>query len=320
MTNYTCKFITNEEKDTWETIVKNSKLSGFQQSFVWLNVKKQTNEQTFRIGIYKNNELIGGGLLHQYKINNETVLHCPEGPILDYENETQIIEFLKVIKSIKKQNPQIKTFKVEPRLELPTKLIKKYFQPSKFSQMPRNTIVIDLTKSLEEIKNNMSTKFKYNVRLAQKKGLLCEHHINPQHKTIDQFYELYLKTAERNKFKPKAKSVFQSITNEFNENITISIVYDNKEPIAAAFNISYGNRLTYYFGASDINHREKMPNNLLHYSIIKWAKKNDYTEYDLFGIAPKTNKNHPWEGFTKFKKQIQKKELNLIGAQDLALD
>jgi lipid II:glycine glycyltransferase (peptidoglycan interpeptide bridge formation enzyme) len=320
MTKYVCKFITNEEKDTWENIVKNSSISGFQQSFNWANIKKQTNNVCHRIGLYCDEKLIGGGLVYEYKVKNWKVLHCPEGPIIDYTNINQMAEILKVIKSISAKDPIITTFKIEPRLKEFPKELSKIFRKSNNHHLPNNTIVIDLTQPFEEIENEMKSKFKYNVRLAKKKGLIANHYINPNKNIINEFYEIYKLTAKRNNFKLKSIKIFELIAKEMEENCIITTISLEDKAVSAAFNIGYGNRLTYYFGASDNNYRNYMPNNLLQFSIIEWAKSNKYKAYDLWGISPKNSNNHEWSGFTKFKKQIQQKELNLVGAHDLALN
>ena len=56
---------------------------------------------------------------------------------------------------------------------------------------------------------------------------------------------------------------------------------------------------------------------LLHFEIIKHAKKLGCRWYDWYGLSPVENEtNHPWHGFTVFKKKFGGKQMNYIGAYD----
>jgi lipid II:glycine glycyltransferase (peptidoglycan interpeptide bridge formation enzyme) len=97
------------------------------------------------------------------------------------------------------------------------------------------------------------------------------------------------------------------------------VLKDNKL-ISAGLVIKFENQLTYYFGASDYEYRQLMPNHFLQYNIINWGIENGFSEYDLWGISPKDSTDHTWLGFTKFKLQLGGKVKSYIGAYDLVLD
>ena len=61
-----------------------------------------------------------------------------------------------------------------------------------------------------------------------------------------------------------------------------------------------------------------MPNNLIHWEIIKWAKEKGLKEYDLWGIPADPKEGHPLWGVYRFKKGFNAELKNFIGAYDLA--
>ena len=73
-------------------------------------------------------------------------------------------------------------------------------------------------------------------------------------------------------------------------------------PLASALIITFGKRVYYLFGGSDHEYRSLMAPYLLHWSIMKRAKKSGFEEYDLWGVTPPGEKEeHSWQGFSRFK-------------------
>jgi lipid II:glycine glycyltransferase (peptidoglycan interpeptide bridge formation enzyme) len=95
------------------------------------------------------------------------------------------------------------------------------------------------------------------------------------------------------------------------------IAYYEGKPIAGVIVFCFGERVWYMYGASSSEYRNVMPNHLLHWSVIKWAKEKKYKHYDLWGIPAKPQEKHPLWGVYRFKKGFNGKEERYIGAQDL---
>ena len=94
----------------------------------------------------------------------------------------------------------------------------------------------------------------------------------------------------------------------------------NKQVLSAVVIVYFGNRATYFYGASSNEMREYMAPNMLHWHVIKDAKKQGYKEYDFWGIArDEKDENHEWHGLTQFKKKFGGQQLNLIGAYDYVI-
>ncbi len=95
----------------------------------------------------------------------------------------------------------------------------------------------------------------------------------------------------------------------------------NGEVISAAIVTYFGKVATYYYGVSSNSHRNVMAPYLLHWEIMRQAKKKGYTSYDLFGIAPTgKEKGHIWEGVTAFKRKFGGSEVSYALPQELVFN
>lgn len=199
-----------------------------------------------------------------------------------------------------------------------------------FEQMqPEQTLILDISKSEEEILAQMKPKGRYNIKVAEKHGVEV---ING---TVDDFYKLYQATARRQKISFRAFSYFQNLIDNLEKKDYIKVFsasapyeitnqtkvqnYEskNEQILASAIVVFYSNRAIYLFGGSSDKQREKMATYKLHWEIIKEAKSRDCKEYDFFGIAPTDDEKHSWAGVSRFKKQFGGRQAATLGSWDM---
>lgn len=178
------------------------------------------------------------------------------------------------------------------------------------SYQPQNSLVIKLDNSLENILANMHPKTRYNIRLAEKKGVKIVK--STKTKDINIFYNIARETAQRDKIKFYPKEYYYNLAKTFidHNKLIIYLAKYNDQYIAANLILNYGTTSTYLYGASSSAYRNVMAPYLLQFRAIKDAKKNNYRFYDFWGIAPLTkNQNkfiisdqkHNWMGISRFK-------------------
>jgi len=163
---------------------------------------------------------------------------------------------------------------------------------------PETTLVIDLTKSNEEILAQMKPKGRYNIKLAQKKEVQIR-----EEPKADEFYELLQETTSRDKFHGHNKDFYQKMI-DMVDDAKLYIAEYQGEPIAGLIATFYKDTATYYYGASSNKHRNVMAPYLLQWHAICEAKSKGCNYYDFLGIAPEGAKNHPWQGVTAFKRKF----------------
>lgn len=155
------------------------------------------------------------------------------------------------------------------------------FKPNASAIQPRRTITIDLINDEQSILSSMKQKTRYNIRLAEKKGVKVY-----ASDDIDTFHKLMLDTSARDKFGVHSKSYYQKIFDSLYDKGECVLLFaeHNNEPLAAIMVVAHGKRAWYFYGASSDSGRNLMPTYLLQWEAIKWAISKGCLEYDLWGI------------------------------------
>ena len=185
--------------------------------------------------------------------------------------------------------------------------------------LPSTTLFVDISKSKEEILSNMKQKTRYNIGLARRKGV--EVKVGTR-EDFPHFYDLYTQTAIRNNFTIHAPSFFTpffEVHGKFSSS-SLLIAYLDDKPLSAMFLTMGGKRATYLFGASSNEHRESMSTYALQFKAMMLAKDAGCNVYDMFGIAPTHEKNHPMSGLNQFKLGFGGTLLTRMGCWDYPID
>jgi lipid II:glycine glycyltransferase (peptidoglycan interpeptide bridge formation enzyme) len=187
----------------------------------------------------------------------------------------------------------------------------------------RNTVMVDLSPSEDEILARMKQKTRYNIRLASKKG------ITVRHGTIEDLpmlYRMYAETSIRDGFVIRSQNYYSKVWSEF-MNIKPSdsspkavplIAEVDCEPVAAVFVYHFSDRAYYIYGMSREIHREKMPNHLLQWEAMRYAKTMGCRQYDLWGAPDSFAEEDPMWGVYKFKEGLGGDVVRTLGAWDYA--
>lgn len=185
---------------------------------------------------------------------------------------------------------------------------------------PNWTQIIDLTKSEQELMKKLHHKTRYNIRLAQKKGVIVKELTNE--KGFEIFTKLYFDTCQRQHYHGHDRHYHQTLWNVFQKKIAhIFIAFYQKIPLAAYQVWLYKNRAYYTYGGSSERYRNLMASNLLMWQVIRWAKKSGAQWFDLWGsLPPNYSFSHPWSGFTRFKQGYGTEFVELIGSYDLVIE
>lgn len=179
--------------------------------------------------------------------------------------------------------------------------------------LPRHTIYIDLTKSEEGLLAEMHEKTRYNIRLAEKRGVKITEGEN-----LEGFISLLKKTEERQSFYSHPANYYRTLWETLRrENMVYLLTADG---MAAIMLLRYKNFLYYAYGGSDPKYREMMASNLLHWEAIKLGKRLGCKIYDLWGsYKDKPEESDPWWGIYRFKKGFGGKEITFPPTVDVPL-
>lgn len=221
----------------------------------------------------------------------------PCGPLYAVENGTMKEEsFLSYIIKDAKRDRCFSLF-VSP--SQPCSLSTFHFPLSTRHTMPQATRQIDLTKTEEEILAQMHPKGRYNIRVAAKNDVRVE-----RSEDTEAFYTLIRMTAKRDRFTHPPRKHYQSFLQSLDGSF-LFLAYNKQEiPIAGLMGVHWNGTGIYYYGASSYGHRALMAPYLLQWEAMKYCKAKGCTTYDLFGIAPEGDADHPWKSVSDFKSKF----------------
>src|SRR5687768_2491331 len=152
---------------------------------------------------------------------------------------------------------------------------------SKHNIQPPRTIIINIKKSEEEILASMKQKTRYNIRLAEKKGVIVH-----AWSDIESFHKMMLVTGVRDGFGVHSFEYYKRAYKLLHPKQMGEILVAEYEgrPLAALFVARNGKRAYYLYGASTDEERNRMPAYLLQWEAMKWARARGCEEYDLWGV------------------------------------
>ncbi len=154
-------------------------------------------------------------------------------------------------------------------------------EPSPHSIQPRRTVVVDLRGSDEAILMRMKPKCRYTIGLAQKKSVSIE-----PWRDVDACHRMVLTTGTRDSCGVHSAAYYRLAFELFSSRGMAELLvarYDGR-PLAALMVLARGQRAWYVYGASTDEERNRMPNYLLQWEAMRWARQRGCEEYDLWGV------------------------------------
>lgn len=346
--------IEENQKEIWNEFIAENCSESFLQSWEWGKFQENLGKKVWRIGVTHNDlfdknktnksqipnpKLVAMALIVKYDLPfGRSYLYCPRGPVIDelgimnYESRMCGMLFSEIKKIAKDEKSLFLRF--DPPVEMNQKYSTKLKKSSSEIQ-PKDTLMLDLEKSEEDLLREMKQKTRYNIRLAERKGTKItnyELHVDNRKKfkeKFEKFWELAEETSQRDKFRSHNKDYYWKMLKSLNkENCAcdrkllakLYLAEYNNKVITSNIVLYFRDYCAYLHGASSNECRNVMAPYLLQWQQIIDAKKAGYKKYDFWGIkSSQSETNHSWQGITRFKKGFGGYEKNYIGAYDLVL-
>lgn len=261
------------------------------------------------------------------------VLYVPRGPLLDWADDARRKQVLDGLETLVRERKAM-LIKIDPEVVIETgfpgqaearpdplgQKIRRDLQQRgwRFSVEQvqfRNTFWVDLTAPPEEWLARMKQKTRYNIRLAERKG------VSIRAGTLDDLpmlYRMYAETSIRDGFVIRPENYYRRIWQTFMERqmAQILIAEVQGEAVAGLVLFHFGKTAYYLYGMSRQAHREKMPNHLLQWEAMKRARAAGCTRYDLWGAPDHFQETDPMWGVYRFKEGLGGTVVQTLGAWD----
>jgi lipid II:glycine glycyltransferase (peptidoglycan interpeptide bridge formation enzyme) len=172
---------------------------------------------------------------------------------------------------------------------------------------PPDTVLVDLTVSAADMLAAMKPKWRYNIGLAEKRGVVVS---RSGAEGLDVFYKLLAETARRDGIAihhiDYYKTLFELCGGSGNKGavpaeLRLYTAEHEGDALAAIVALCRGRQAVYLYGASANIKRNLMAPYGLQWRAMGDAKESGCAVYDLFGIPPNDDPGHPMAGLYRFK-------------------
>ncbi|MGX7023967.1 lipid II:glycine glycyltransferase FemX [Vagococcus hydrophili] len=314
-----------EEIKRYEDFILNSPYTATTQDMAWAQVKN--NWEPFYIYLEKEDEIIAAmSILTVASVGEKKIAYATRGPVCDVNNIQLVTE---LYDEAEKQlsNENIFLLRTDPEVFYNQELSDAYkaagFKVRNKDINPHSTIQPRLNmrldtenKTEEELLSEFHSKTRYNIRLAKRKGI--EVHSSRSLEDLKAFYDTHVIMSERQGISYRPYEYFERVLKAYGDNAKVFIATFEGEVLAGALCLSYGNVTWYMYGGSNNLHRNKMPNYLMQWEMIKWGLERGTKYYDFGGIFEMNEE----DGLYKFKRGFvgSDKATEFIGEIDRVYD
>lgn len=310
------------EKKELNEFLARQKYAQFVQSWEWGELMASEGKKVFRYGFKSDDGIFFALSLYKTKLFlGKNYLYIPRFDLVKLSQEQREFVFLELSKIAKKEKAVF--VRVEPLSDF--KEAAKFFKIKKTIDLqPKRTQMLDLHLSEDDLLTAMHQKTRYNIRLAEKKGVTVRLYKNNSD-DFEAFWKIMTETFKRDGFRLHPQSHYRKMLELSEESYEIGIKnalvvrlflaeFQNKI-IAASLVSFFGDLTTYIHGASSDEQRNLMAPYALQWEAIRMAKNHNYAFYDFYGID-----EVKWSGVTRFKKGFGGFEVGFLGAFDLVAD
>ncbi|OGM99233.1 MAG: hypothetical protein A2915_02815 [Candidatus Yanofskybacteria bacterium RIFCSPLOWO2_01_FULL_41_34] len=297
-------------------------IKSFLQTQEWLDFQKYIGRKTWRFDDGK----IKANIIQHDLPFGKNYLYIPHGPEINFNVITgtinnEVAKFVAYLKNLAKDQKSI-FIKIEPLDDKVPEAIHNLSTSWRIKRsvkeiQPHKTVVLDLQKSEEELLAEMHHKTRYNIKVAEKYGVVVKDSLSAGEagKDLDTFWKLLKKTTKRDRFGSHSKEYYKKLVEYFQQGemrVDLVLAYHQDKAVAGALMMTYGDICYYLHGASDYDARSMMAPYALHWENIKTLQASGCKFYDLWGID-----SQRWPGVTRFKLGWGGREVEYSGSFDL---
>ncbi len=320
---------TVQDPRQWNDILARLPAYHVLQSWEWGEIKRQSGWQAERLAFVRAGQVVAAAqvLTRRPARLPLGMQYVPKGPALDYRDRELVKQVLAVLERQARQRRMI-LLKLDPDVRADADegralagLLKRRGWTFSADQVQfQNTALIDLTPPEDTIQAGFKPKWRYNLRLAERKG------VRVRTATLDDlatFYRLYQETAQRDGFIIRPYDYYRTawetlLTAQGHTGGCLLLADVGGDTVAGLFLARFHQTVWFLYGASSGRHRDTMPNHLLQWEAMCWAKAVGCTTYDLWGAPTEMVESDPLWGVWRFKEGFGAQFTPHVGAYDFA--
>ncbi len=316
------EFLTKEQIPEYDAFIWNHPNQNFLQASVWGELKSEW-EKHFLVSRDDEGKIRAAMMILVRRVPHlpYTILYAARGPVCDSDCKDAMIDLAQGVKALAKEKKGY-IFRADPGMRMSDEVFKDSVTQAGFKIKPAGKnfegiqprFVYRLPiegKTEDEILNNFESKTRYNLRLSVRKGVTVR---LGKREELPRFFEIMKETGARDNFSIRPLSYFEKMYDLMHpENLRFYVAEHEGDIIAGTIAIYYGDKVWYLYGASSNSKRNVMPNYLLQWEMIKWAKEKDCRIYDFRGVSGDLTPENPLYGLYRFKKGFNGELVEFVG-------
>jgi vancomycin resistance protein VanK len=337
--------------------VQTKRSVSFLQTPAWGGVKTEWRSES--LGWYDGRQLVGAGLvLHRPvpRLERFTLAYLPEGPAIDWTGEIDVwldplTAYLKAhgafairlgppVRTNTWSAAQVKEGIADSGIKRLTEMPSQQADPigaRVTSQLrdagwlpqspedgfgaghPQFTFELPLAgRTEDDLLRGMNQLWRRNIKRATSEGVEVA-----VGEDLKAFHDLYVHTAERDRFTPRPlryfETMFAAMSAEDPERIRLYLARHQGDLVAATILVRVGAHAWYSYGASSTEKREVRGSNACQWAMIRDSLAAGCDVYNLRGITPTLDADDPHVGLIQFKVGTGGQAVRYVGEWDLPL-
>jgi peptidoglycan pentaglycine glycine transferase (the first glycine) len=326
--HYRLKVVPETQRAIWDTFVAQHPAGHLLQCWAWGELKAAAGWIPVRLALWQGDAIVAAaqvlrrGAPH-LPLPLAHLAYIPKGPVLDWREHEQCNLFLSLLNGYLRKHGAL-ALRMEPgeeaetpQAELILKQLGHFHASSCRTVQPLRTIVLDLAPDEQDLLAQMKEKWRYNVRLAMRKGVTIRVASSPD--DVRAWYAIYQTTSERDQFGIHTLDYYLRVWELLvtTGKMRLLLAEANGVLLAGIFVSLFAGQASYFYGASSNEQRQLMPNYLLQWEAIRWAKQQGARLYDLWGIPDTDNEDEAMAGVYRFKRGWGGRIVQFIGGQEM---
>ncbi len=239
-----------------------------------------------------------------------------ENPIVDHKP----LDALESI-AIKGRDLHCDFVRVEPKGNITKDDMTKFGAIKVADVEPSTTLILDLTKSIDELRSNLHQSHRNRINTGEKRGISVKR--TTELSTIKDFLKLMHDTASHAKIKNHPDWYFEKMAESLiaQEVACYYVATVESSPASISLIYDWGDTRYYaYTGNDQVLNRQYNAGLSNIWQMILDAKADGKKYFDFWGIAPEGVENHPWAGLTAFKKAFGGEVVSSLGTYDIPIN
>jgi agmatine deiminase len=270
----------------WDRFVEATPGGTYQQTSMWAQVKSVAGWRPVRIGLACDGAVVAGCQVLVRRLRRLGAIgYVSYGPLVAEGDGAVLPAVLDAVQELVREE-RLLYLKLQPpadSTDMAGALRERQFIPGRLDPAPRMTVRVDLRRSPDEILAAMRARSRTYIRQAQRRGVVVR---EGGHDELAVFCRLVEATSRRQGFSPYPRAYYEQLWHSFRGRVHLLVAEYQGEILSSALLLTFGDTVNYKMGGWSGSRRDVRPNELLHWTGMRWARDRGYRYYDLEGIIP----------------------------------